>query len=331
MKQMEYDREYPKNNREYKSSVFCKLFSNPKELLELYNALNGTSYQDPSELEIYTVESTVYITRRDDVAFIIDFVLNIYEHQSTINPNMPLRGLLHFAQEYNKYVESNQINLYKRTLQKIPTPKFVIFYNGEAEQPDRKVLRLSEAFENKDQKGCLECEAILININYGQNKELLEKCKILKEYAIFVEIVRKYMKQNPDNPKKAFHEAIEECINNNILRDFLISQRAEVLELMLNTFHREWYERDLREEALAEGLEEGRAKGFEQGMEEGLAEGREKGLAEGREKGLAEGRNNLLIKQIQKKLAKGQSVEEIADALEVAVEEIKECIAKMEN
>ena len=319
MNQTEYDREYPKNNREYKSSVFSKLFSKPKELLELYNALNGTNYRDSSELEIYTVESAVYITRRDDVAFIIDFVLNIYEHQSTINPNMPLRGLLHFAQEY------------KRTLQKIPTPKFVIFYNGEEKQPDRKVLCLSDAFKNKDQKGCLECEAILININYGQNKELMERCKILKEYAIFVEIVRNHTKQNLDNPERAFYEAIEECINKNILRDFLISQRAEVLELMLNTFHREWYERDLREEALAEGLEEGRAKGFEQGMEEGLAEGREKGLAEGREKGLAEGRNNLLIKQIQKKLAKGQSVEEIADALEVAVEEIKECIAKMEN
>ena len=107
MNQISNKQEYPKNNREHKSSVFCKVFSNKEDLLDLYNALNETDYQNPEALEMYTLENVVYITMKNDVAFIVDCTLNLYEHQSTFNPNMPLRGLLYFAQEYFSHSEEN--------------------------------------------------------------------------------------------------------------------------------------------------------------------------------------------------------------------------------
>ncbi len=262
--QMEY-REYPQGNREYKSTLFCKVFEEKKYLLELYNSVNGTDYQNEEDLEVNTLENVVYISMKNDISFLIDCNMNLYEHQSTYNPNMPLRGVLYFAQLYSKYVVENNLNLFSSTLQKIPAPRYIVFYNGTQEQPDEQISLLSEAFqktrEGRYEDVCLECWARMLNINYGHNCELMEKCRRLKEYAIFISRVRQYVKEIPSNPSKAIEKAVDECIEEGVLVDILTSQRSEVLELALITFNRELYEQGLREEGAREAEARGKEKG----------------------------------------------------------------------
>lgn len=291
MNQITNNQEYPKEVREHKSSLFCKVFEDKKHLLDLYNSVNETDYQNPDDLEINTLENVVYLSMKNDMSFLIDCDMSLYEHQSTYNPNMPLRGLLYFSKLYNKYVSINNLNLYSSSLQKIPVPRYIVFYNGKKDEPDEQVLRLSDAFENPSERGCLECEARMLNINYGHNLKLMERCRRLEEYAIFVARVRQYTAQEPKNPREAITRAVDECIEEGILKDILVAQKAEVLETMLSTFNKELYEQGLREEGARE--------------------------AEGR------GEKNLLRKQVKKKMDKNQSLEEIADALEESVEVIQ--------
>ena len=262
-RKIEYQ-EYPQGNREHKSTLFCKVFEEKKHLLELYNSVNNSDYQNPEDLEVNTLEDVVYISMKNDKSFLIDCNMNLYEHQSTYNPNMPLRGLLYFAKLYNRYVKENHLNLFSTTLQKIPMPKYVVFYNGTQEQPDEQILMLSEAFqksrEGKYEEGCLECCARMLNINYGHNRELMHKCRRLEEYATFVLKVREHTTRDPKNLSKAIEKAVDECIEEGILADILSNQKAEVLELALTTFDRELYEQGLREEGEAIGEARGEGK-----------------------------------------------------------------------
>ena len=157
-------------NRMYKSRIFAMLFSDRNELLKLYNAINGTSYDDPDLLQVNTLENAVYMSMQNDVSFIIDMRLNLYEHQSTYSPNLPVRYLLYVADVYSDYTKD--MNLYGTKAVKLPTPRFVIFYNGQAEQPDRKELKLSELFSIPDADPSLELKAVMLNINKGHNRKL---------------------------------------------------------------------------------------------------------------------------------------------------------------
>ena len=115
-------------NRNYKDTVFRMLFSDRRNLLSLYNAISGAHYDDPEKLEIVTLENALYMGMKNDLAFIIDTELFLYEHQSTYNPNMPLRDLFYISSEYQKLVDKK--SLYSSVLQKIPAPQFIVFYNG---------------------------------------------------------------------------------------------------------------------------------------------------------------------------------------------------------
>lgn len=274
-RKIEY-REYPQGNREHKSTLFCKAFEEKKHLLELYNSVNDSDYQNPEDLEVNTLEDVVYISMKNDKSFLIDCNMNLYEHQSTYNPNMPLRGLLYFAKLYNRYVKENHLNLFSKTLQKIPAPKYVVFYNGTEAQPDEQILTLSEAFQKRKEgeyeDGCLECYARMLNINYGHNRELMQKCRRLEEYATFVLKVREHAARDPKNLSQAIERAVDECIEEGILVDILSSQKAEVLELALTTFDRELYEQGLREEGEAIGEVRGEARGIILGEQKNLVE-----------------------------------------------------------
>ena len=180
-------------NRKYKDTVFRMLFSDKEHLLELYNAINGTAYTNPEELKIVTLKNAVYMGMKNDLAFIIDTNLFLYEHQSTYNPNMPLRDLFYIASEYQKLVDKR--SLYSSTLQKIPAPKFLVFYNGTKEMEDSRTEYLSAAFENLTGEPDLELKVLTLNINEGHNGELMEQCRVLKEYAQYVSRVRKYVRK----------------------------------------------------------------------------------------------------------------------------------------
>lgn len=120
--------------------------------------------------------------------------MSLYEQQSTFNPNMPLRGVMYFSKLYNKYITVNNFNIFNSKLIKIPMPQYYVFYNGKQEYPDQMKLKLSDAFQIKKDEG-FEWTAVMLNINYGKNKKLMDKCKILRDYAILVEKIRKYQKE----------------------------------------------------------------------------------------------------------------------------------------
>lgn len=241
-------------NRNYKDSLFGMVFKNKEDLLELYNAVNGTAYTNPEELEINTLENVVYISMKNDLSFMIGCTMNLYEHQSSRNENMPLRGFLYFARLFEFYITENGLDIYNRKIQKIPTPQYIVFYNGTENEPDERILRLSDAFINEG--GCLECEVRLLNINYGRNREIMEKCRRLEEYAIFVAKVRFYRAKG-ESQRQAIDHAIEECINGGVLVDILTKQRSEVMEVVLSTFNKELYEKNLKADAYEEGMIEG--------------------------------------------------------------------------
>ena len=122
-------------NRKYKDSVFNIVFSDKKELLSLYNALADKDYDDPELLQINTLKDAVFINIRNDVSFILGSELNLYEHQSTRNPNMALRGLFYFSDLYKSMYYSEKI--FYSTPLSILTPRFIVFYNGGEDVPDR--------------------------------------------------------------------------------------------------------------------------------------------------------------------------------------------------
>ena len=241
-------------NREHKDRLFRLLFGKERykeNLLSLYNALNGSDYCDVEELEITTISDVIYIGVKNDVSFIIDCYMSLYEQQSHFNPNMPLRGMIYFSDLYNKYIEEHRMNIYGHRLVKIPTPRYVVFYIGDEKHQDVEKLSLSDAFVHPDESGEFEWTATMIALNPGQNEELLEKCRPLKEYAMFVNLLKSNTKVMP--LEEAVAETIEECIARGILAEFLIAHKAEVRMSCITEFNKEVYEMDLRDEAREEG------------------------------------------------------------------------------
>lgn len=254
-------------NPMFKDRIFRMIFSDKKELLELYNAFNGTEYADPELLEINTLENAVYLAMQNDISFLIDSRLTLYEHQSTYNPNLPLRYLMYIADLYSNMMRDT--NLYGSKALSIPTPKFIIFYNGNEVQPDRRELKLSDLFQVPEEEPSLELKAVMLNINKGYNEELMERCRTLCDYAEYVSRVRVYRKTM--SLEDAVDRAITECIAEGILEEFLKKNRAEARKVSIYEYNEEKVMQALREEAIEEGIE----RGIEEGIERGIKRGRE--------------------------------------------------------
>lgn len=255
--------------RNYKDTVFRMLFREKKNLLSLYNALNKTAYTDVTGLEIATLENAVYMNYKNDISFVFDFELMLYEHQSTLNPNMPLRDLIYVTRVIQNRIKDE--NLYSATIVRIPTPKFVVFYNGLGFQPEQQLLKLSDAFEKKQDEPELELTVLVYNINLGHNRELLEACRMLKEYALYVETVRTFAREEPFS--EAVVHAVDHCIRNEILSEFLSKNRAEAIAVSIFEYNEEKHMKSEREEWREIGREEGRQEGHAEGHTEGFIEG----------------------------------------------------------
>lgn len=236
-------------NRKYKSRLFEMIFSDKHELLKLYNGMNGTCYENPDLLEINTLENAIYMSMHNDISFIIDMRLNLYEHQSTFSPNLPLRYLMYVSDVYSDYTKD--MNLYGKKAIKIPTPKFVIFYNGLDEQPDCRELKLSDLFTVHENSPSLELTAVMLNINKGHNKKLMETCQTLRDYTEYTYRVRKYAQEQI--LEDAVEQAITECIEEGILKDFLRKHRAEAKNVSIYEYDEERHMRQTREEGWEEG------------------------------------------------------------------------------
>lgn len=249
--------------RNYKDTVFRLLFAKKDKLLSLYNAVNGTDYTEAEALEVNTLENAIYMNMKNDISFVFDFSLNLYEHQSTVNPNMPLRNLFYVSKVLQKMVKDR--NLYSSTIVTIPTPRFVVFYNGTEEYPERKVEYLSSAYEKEIENKELELAVTVINLNRG-NEELLEACKLLKEYVLYVECVRKYVSEM--DVEAAVNQAVDECIREGILAEFLSENRAEVVEVSIFEYDEEKHMNFVRAEGYEEGIARGKADSVIELLEE---------------------------------------------------------------
>ena len=259
-------------NREHKDRMFRWIFKNKSDLLELYNAVNGTSYTDPEQLEVNTLEDVIYMGMKNDVSFLITDVLNLYEHQSSYNPNMPFREFLYLADVYRKYAKKRDLNLYSSKLQKLPMPQCLVFYNGLKQEPDRKELYLSDAFIHSDRHTpCLELRVVMLNINWGHNRELMEKCKKLGEYARFIDHIRQNLSAGL-NRETAVSAAVESCIESGILKDLLIQHKAEVMDMLLTEYNEELDRKELFEQGREEGREEGLSEGILKSKQEDILE-----------------------------------------------------------
>ena len=224
-----------KVQRNYKDTVSRMLFREPENALSLYNALNGTDYTDASQITFNMLDNAIYMGMQNDISFLIMNEVNLYEHQSTYNLNMPLRDLFYVAELLQVYVKDQ--SLYSSKLIKLPTPHFVVFYNGVESKPERRVLRLSEAFEVPTDDPELELKVTILNINPEMNEELKEKCPVLKQYTQYVEQIRYNSAGMP--LEQAVETAIEYCIRHDILKDFLLKQRAEVVKMSIYEYDEE--------------------------------------------------------------------------------------------
>lgn len=242
--------------RRYKDFLFQRVFEDKKDLLELYNALNGTKYHDPGELEITTLEDVIYMSMKNDLSFIISSTLNLYEHQSTFNPNMPIRGLLYFAKMYEAYIKLKKMDIYGKQLVLLPTPQFVVFYNGREEQPDEQLLKLSDAFvPRKDGiEPVIECRARMLNINYGHNENILNTCKRLHDYSFFIAEINRNLDKGFEL-NDAVNMAIKFCIDEGILSDILQKHQSEVFNMLLTEYDEKLHLMTVREEGREEGRE----------------------------------------------------------------------------
>jgi len=223
--------------RNYKDTLFRLVFKERKELLSLYNAINDTAYTDESALEIVTLENAIYMNMKNDLAFLVDCKMNLYEHQSSVNPNMPLRDLFYVAKEYQNMVDGARLYA-----------------------------------------PALELRVIQLNISAGHNKMLMEKCPVLREYSQYIERVRKYLPEM--DLDEAVERAVQECVKEGILAEFLSRNRAEAVSVCIFEYDEE-RERAIYGEVI-----------------------REQTL------------RTHLTTLVQKKKAKGMSIQEVAELLE---------------
>ena len=239
--------------RDYKARLFEMIFREKEELLGLYNAVNGTNYSNPEELEINTLENAIYLSMHNDVSFIVDSRLSLYEHQSTYSPNLPLRYLFYVSDLYAKMTKDS--NLYGSRRIKIPSPRFLIFYNGKEERAEREILELADAFEIHEEEPWLNLKAVLLNINLGYNNDIVNACKTLSDYVIYTSKVREYAEKMCI--EDAVEQAITESVAEGVLKEFLTQYRSEAKKMSIYEYDEEQQRRWDKEEGEEIGMEKG--------------------------------------------------------------------------
>ena len=240
-------------NRQIKDGVFKLLFENPENAAELYYAITGTMCS-PNEIQIITLSTTVSGKLKNDLAFVVrGKAMVIGEHMSSSYSNMPIRLLMYTGQLYEKWftMKGEEKLLYRSKLYKIPTPEFVVFYNGAAHKPEKEILKLSSAYENirNEDFGSLELEVPVYNINKGMNTELFNKSSQLKQYSEFVATLREYNKLYDDH-SQAVTKAVSHCIANNILKEFLKQHGGDIVSILTMEYDVEIAKRVYGEELL---------------------------------------------------------------------------------
>ena len=247
-------------NRIYKDRLFKKVFGTKEDLLSLYNAVNNSNYDNPDDVEINTVEDFIYMGMKNDVSFLIYDVLNLYEHQSTDNPNMALRGFLYMADLYKGLFKEHK-DLFSSKRIPLPTPQFIVFYNGGEVEPDESYIKMSDAYVGEiSGVPALDCVARVLNINYGHNKQLMDKCRKLHEYSLLIQKIRTNLNLGMIR-QEAINLAVEESIKEGILVELLKKHRLEVTDMLLTEYDELEHISNEKSISFEEGKAEGRAEG----------------------------------------------------------------------
>ena len=325
------NQKYQVNNRQLKAKKdvqgynFRMLYHDKENLLSLYNAVNGREYTDPEKLQVVTLENAIYMGMKNDLAFIMDMNLYLYEHQSTYNPNIPLRNLFYIADEYQRLVVRK--SLYSTVIQKIPTPRFLVFYNGTKEVEDRSEFRLSSAYENPTENPDLELRVTMLNVNDGHSSDLMEHCRTLKEYAQYVARVRKYAAKQDVSLEEAVTRAVDECIEEGILAEFLLKNKTEVIKVSIYEYDKEFEEKKLRK-AEYEAGRQGWNRDWKTGWNRNWKTGRNRDWKTGWNRNW---KADTLRKNNKEEIEKGKSTEQIADELEEDINIIQKVVEKLKS
>jgi len=247
-----------KANREHKASLFTSYFSDKRRLIEAYNAIAGTDYPPTAKVEFKTLENVLHSDRENDIAFLIeDRFIVLIEHQSTINPNMATRILFYITEVLKGIIPRR--SLYEGKLIKIPIPEFFVIYNGKAKYPEKTILKISDAFMAKQESPALELTVSVYNISKGHNKELLERCRALSDYSVFIDLIYEEQERG-ESLEKAIDNTIHYCIGNDIMLVYLQEQSDEVKRMLITEWDEEEYHKVIKEEALEDGREEGKSQ-----------------------------------------------------------------------
>ena len=297
-------KDHAKNN--YRDSLFRKYFEHPDKLAAIHELLTGIPTAEQN-VEIKTLKSVLFNRLKNDISFKVgDRFIVLFEHQSTINPNMPARMLLYSAILYRKMLSKESI--YSKKLIPLPAPEFYVLYNGKDPWKDNSKLYLSSAFAENQHN--LELIVTVRNIRYNKDNELLQKYKPLHDYSFFVYDVEKRVASG-DSLANAIRSATDYCINHNIMRDYLSANYEEVFEMM----SLRWNEKDAKKYWQKEAREEGHAAG--------LAEGRAQGLSQGHAQGLVKGRMSATIAFIKNLISMRMPYSDIAKATNTSIEEVQ--------
>lgn len=262
-------------NFEHKDRLFTYLFGreeNKEWILSLYNAVNGSDYSDADEIEITTIDDVVYMGMKNDVSFLLHWTMNLWAHQSTFNPNMPVRELMYLGKLYDKYIHQRKANIYGKKVVVLPIPKFVVFYNGKDGKEDDSILRLSDAFPKDAQavEPDIEVKVRMLNINKGRNKELMAACQPLSEYAWFIQQIRDFSTEY--EIEKAVDLAIGAMPEDYLIRGFLIGNRAEVKDMCITEYNEAETMQMFKEEGKAEGILEKAEQVYKNCISRGMSE-----------------------------------------------------------
>ena len=291
-----------KENPEYKSRLFSFIFGraeNKEWTLSLYNAIRGTSHGNPDDITINTIEDVVYLGMKNDLSILVSEAVNLYksvelyEQQSTLNPNMPVREFMYAGKIYDKFLYEFKFNRYGTRLIPLPIPKLVVFYNGLDDQKDDVMLRLSDAFKQEIRNSLnarkkkltedeldaeveriyrqadpdIQVKVRMVNINYGHSKGILDSCRPLREYAWLVAEIRRNNEPDADGNRPGIEAAIDKSLDNMpddfVIKNFIMANRAEVKDMCLT----EYNEAEIHEMFKQEGWEIGRDNAFVQCLE----------------------------------------------------------------
>ncbi len=296
--------------RNHKDTVFRMLYKNPKNALELYNGLCGKHYTDETQLKFNTLDNAVYMNIKNDVSFLIHDHTVLYEHQATWNPNMPLRNLYYIADIFHNYEKNEQeFSIYGTRKIELPNPEFVVFYNGGGRYPEYSELRLSDSFKGggnsfQKEEPSLELKVKVYNVSKGRNKALKRKCPVLDQYVTYTELIKEYREYMP--LEEAVEKAVNECIENDILKEFLMHQKAEVVKMSI-------YEYDEKEE---------RRRMLKAEREDGYKEGEKRGEARGKAIGESRGEAKTILASVKRLCDRhiAASIEEACEILDISPE-----------